>query len=201
MTKIFFLIFVVSLSLLYSCHGNKNKNTISIDSLKINIADDSNNIQENKQNVQVSKSKLIVKDSCMIFFMPESKDRSDLIQFYGDYDSYYFQSIFNSFVEQYYKIKALLNNSRVKVSLSYSKEFDFPLSDKDTFVYNLQAENQFMGYILFDGINQPFIRNGLQRAADISNDIRNYFNFKNFTFINPDEADSTKNNKSNYDGN
>ena len=164
--------------LTFSCKNDNTKNGI-IDSLKVDIidTDDSLNIIDSE-----SDKTRIIADTQVLFFMPSPQEKQKLIKFYGTYNQYEFQAIFNNFSILSKNIKKALQKQAITVEVTYAKKFIFLTTD-DTLIYDLKLENQFMGYILADGVNTPLIRNGVPRTKDVSNDIRNYYNIVNFNIF------------------
>jgi len=176
MKKITYIILIISITL-FSCKKNKDKENINLEELiTVKFPVDST-----KTIVQTEKQ--IIKDTMIVYFWPSSSERSLIIQKYSNTDDIYlFQSIFSDFLSQYNKMKSIMKKYKINVKMSYSKQFYFCLPTKDTIIYNLDQEGQIMGYLLFDGNNQRLFRYGLPKSSDITNDIRNYFNIKNFSY-------------------
>ncbi len=150
----------------------------NLDSLKVDISDTSFQDTING-DLTVENQVRTLLDTQILFFMPAPDERQNIINYYGSYNQYEFQNVFNNFMSLSRTVKNKLTGIDIPVEVTYAKQFVFPL-DSDTIVYDLKIEDQIMGYILFDGVNQPLIRNGVQRSRDVTNDIRNYFNLTNF---------------------
>ncbi|MBN2890619.1 MAG: hypothetical protein JXL97_02015 [Bacteroidales bacterium] len=171
----FFLIIVVFL-FVASC-GREDNAKNNIDSLKIELIDTS--IVNNNLGDEYDKTR-VVSDTQILFFMPSPKEKQELIKFYGTYNQYELQVVFSNFSNLSKNVKSALSQYGIKVEVTYATKFIFPMKD-DTLVYDLKIENQIMGYVLADGVNNPLIKSGVQKTKDVSNDIRNYFNISNFS--------------------
>ena len=177
--KIFFVLF--SLILLFSCRKeqNNNNNNSFRDSMKVELKDTiRNRIDSIDNNPSVSRV-MFVRDTEVLFFLPAPKQRQELVKFYGMYDQYRFRDIFSNFIDLSNTAKNVLRKRGIPVKITYSKRFIFPL-DSDTVVYDVNLEDQIMGYILADGQNPPLIKNGVSKRNQLSKDLRNYFNLSNF---------------------
>jgi len=171
---------LIVFSLTVSCgHSDPDGDNTPEDNFKIKVdsiaAKDSTN-----PDGAVDEDVRIISDTQVLFFMPSPAERRELINYYGAYNQYEYQTIFNSFIDLSKTVKSGLSGRGIKVEVTYAKKFIFP-TEQDTIVYDLTLEDQVLGFIIADGINPPIIRNGVQSTRDVSNDLRNYFNLKNFS--------------------
>jgi len=176
--KCFFVILGFVLLIHIASCKQESSQSGNLDSLKVDISDTS---FQDTSNIGIDGEDQVrtLLDTQILFFMPAPNERQNIINYYGSYNQYEFQNIFNNFVSLSRTVKTKMTGINIPVEVTYAKQFVFPL-DSDTVVYDLKVEDQIMGYILFDGVNQPLIRNGVQRSRDVTNDIRNYFNLTNF---------------------
>jgi hypothetical protein len=174
MKKITFFAIVVLLFYMVSCKEDNNEEQISTDSIKVNFVGNSDTDVE-PANIEEK----VVRDTQVLFFLPSPRERVQMVKFYGTYDQYDFQAVFNNFLNLSQVVKSALKPRGIPVEVTYAKRFVFPMTD-DTLIYDLEEENQIMGYILADGESMPLIKNGVQKRRQVSNDLRNYFNLKNF---------------------
>lgn len=170
-----FLSLFLFLLIFYSCK-NDNEEGNYMDSLKVTIID-TTIIDSSNTTIPTER---IVSDSQILFFMPSPKERQDFIKFYGVYSQYEFQTMFTNFNNLSNSVKNAMRTTGIPVEVTYAKKFIFPLKD-DTLIYDLNTEEQIIGFILADGVNYPLIRNGVQKKGNVSNDIRDYFNISNFS--------------------
>jgi len=187
-TVFFALLLVFSL---FSCKKGNENNTISQDSLilKVDNIQEGNNTSDNNASDPKTKIRTIV-DTQVYFFLPSPKERQELIKFYGMYNQYQFRDIFSNFIELSNTAKRLLIARDINVEITYAKRFIFPL-DGDTIIYDINLEDQILGYILADGVNPPLIKNGVTKKDQLSKDLRNYFNLVGFRILNDEpETDS-----------
>ncbi len=176
MRRYFFIIAVIFSFLLTNCKEDSDENTLSTDSIKVNLSDTT---VVDTSGIVTDVDERVIVDTQVVFFLPSPRERMQMIKFYGTYDQYDFQAVFNNFLNLSQVVRSALRARGIAVEITYAKRFVFPMQD-DTLVYDLEKEDQMMGYILADGINMPMIKNGVQKRKQVSNDIRNYFNLKNF---------------------
>jgi hypothetical protein len=180
MNKKYLILFSILILIFSQCKKKQHEQNTNInDSLKISINDSSYADSANSEDIIGKEKEKIVTDTQVIFFLPSPQSRQELIKFYGTYNQYEFQNIFSNFIDLSRSVKYALKSKKIPVEITYAKRFVFPL-DSDTLVYDLEQEDQIMGYILFDGVNPPLIKNGLQKRKQVSNDLRNYFNLAKF---------------------
>lgn len=193
MEKYLYLLLIL-LILFSSCKKNKENEKQNLEDLILV------NVPKDTSKTIIETQKQIIKDTLIIYFWPSSSERTTIVQKYSDGENIYvFQSMFSDFLSQYNKMKSLMNRYKINVVMSYAKQFYFCMPANDTIAYNLEQEGQIMGYILFDGNNQPIFRYGLPKSNDITNDIRNYFNIKNFSYYSDlQEQKNTNNENDNY---
>lgn len=162
---------------LLSC-GNDNKN----DNKNAETIQETETISEAKDSInettEITENVRIIADTLVIFFLPSPKERQKMILFYGTYNKYEFQTLFSDQINLYKIVKNALKKHNIKVETSFAERFLFPI--QDTITYDLKIESQIIGFILFDGVNPPMIKNGIPKKNSISNDIKSYFNLKNF---------------------
>lgn len=163
------------LLMLFSCKNDSDE-LHSIDSLKIVIEDSSSVV---KVDEELDEAR-IVADTQILFFMPSPEKKKDIVKFYGLYNQYEFQTVFSNFSNLANSVKSAMYSHDIKVEVTYATKFIFPI-ENDTLIYDLELEDQILGYILTDGKNMPLIKNGVQLTKDVSNDIRNYYNLANFS--------------------
>ncbi len=175
---LYHILFVFIIFVLFACNDNSGDNNKNSDSINLNY-NDSTYIKMS-EGEQVEKT-VFVDDTIILFFMPSKKKKQELIKYFGVYDQYELEIIFRNFENLYINTTKMIKNRDIKIDLSYAEKFIF-LYENDTIIYDLEDENQYFGYILADGINMPLIKNGVQKTNDVSNDIRNYFNLKNFSY-------------------
>ncbi len=174
MKKIFIFSFL-AVFVFAACKKEKKTAVIQEDSLKVMLKDTvSADDVENYDSVQV------LTDTNVIFFLPSPKERRELIELYGNGQEYNFTVMFNNFLNLEQSVKRSLSSKKIPVDISYAKRFVCIMSDTDTMIYDLKIEDQIMGYLFFDGVNNPLIKNGVQTRKQTSDDIRNYFNIPNF---------------------
>lgn len=188
--KTFFLTLLLMISL-FSCKKDSKKNVQSQDSLALIVDDISEGQTSLNNNTSEPKTKIrTIIDTQVYFFLPSPKERQDLIKFYGMYNQYQFRDIFSNFIDLSNTAKSLLITRDINVEITYAKRFIFPL-DGDTIIYDVELEDQILGYILADGINPPLIKNGVTKKDQLSKDLRNYFNLVGFRILNDEpETDS-----------
>lgn len=193
MKKLIYILLIISLSFV-SCKKNNQKNKLNLDEI-ISVS-----IPKDSTKTIIEAEKQVIKDTTIVYFWPSSSERYGIIQKYSDEENiYFFQTMFNDFLSQYNKMKVLMKKYKINVVMSYAKQFYFCMPSNDTIEYNLEQEGQIMGYLLFDGNNQPVFRYGLPKSIDITNDIRNYFNIKNFSYYS--DLNEQKNNNNEDDNN
>ncbi len=177
MKRYFFIILtVVVFFLLSNCKEDTDDNRLSTDSIKVDLSDTT---VVDTSGIVTDIDERVIVDTQVVFFLPSPRERMQMVKFYGTYDQYDFQAVFNNFLNLSQVVRSNLRSRGIPVEITYAKRFVFPMQD-DTLVYDLEKEDQMMGYILADGINMPMIKNGVQKRKQVSNDIRNYFNLKNF---------------------
>jgi len=175
MHKYFIFLFIIFA--IFSCKKEtKTENDFFNDSIHTQITDTSTNTTTKQEN---DKNVFTIKDTSVIFFMPSSQEQKELTKIYGTYDQYQMNIVYKNFINLKNLVKRSLSRRGIGVQMSYAKKFIIPMTD-DTLVYDLNIEDQIMGYILFDGENMPVIKNGVQTKKQVTLDIRNYFNLKNF---------------------
>jgi hypothetical protein len=176
MKNIKYFTFIIFIIIYISCKRDINS-TKDIDSLKLHKVDTIKKHLNAKEN---TIKEVTITDTIVVFFYPSNKQRQELIKYYGMYDQYDFIALFNNFTILAEDTKNSLKKHKIITDISHANRFIFPTAI-DTFIYDINFEDQIMGYILADGVNYPLIKNGVQLPKDISLDIRNYFNLKNFS--------------------
>ena len=139
--------------LTFSCE-NDNKNTFSIDSLKVGFVDTTKTVQDNEEVVENIR---VVDRKQALFFMPSPEQKQELFKYYGYYNQYEMQIVFQNFSNLAKNTRSALQKVDIESEITYAEKFVF-ITQSDTFVVDMRVEKQIFGYILFDGINKPLIK-------------------------------------------
>ncbi len=117
----------------------------------------------------------------VVFFMPEYKERQNIMHFYGDdpYSKMQLQQMFRNFFRLYRAVRPELKKDSINCFFTYHWKFKIK-TDTGYIYFDRKEQNQIFGFILADGHSQPQIFYGLYRIGEMESLISNYFKIKDF---------------------
>ncbi len=159
-----------------SCRKKQQNNEYKklVDTLQVNTID-----TELTKGLQMEKKPVVIDGPSVIFFMPDYKERMQIIRFYGAYNQYDFEHIFSNFRRLALDARQALAKHKIKSFLTYSWQFDIK-TDSGYVHFDRKAQNEIIGFIIADGHRQPLIKFGLYKYVEFEKLIKDYFEILDF---------------------
>lgn len=171
--------------ILFSCNNSQenNKNDF-FDSINVDIKDtlskiDSTGIIINEEKINSVEGRNI------IFFMPTSKEKNEILKHHGMYTKYDFQSIYNDFELLARNTRKIVSNQNISLEISTANKFEIKM-DTGIIVYNRNKEEEIIGIIFSDGKQQPYFLFGLYNYSDLKDSVQKFFKIKEIQNVQPD---------------
>jgi len=187
----FFLTFIF-----FSCkNSNEIQNTDKLfDSLETSITEQ---IDLNSVDISIEETddKLVLSQKSIIFFMPKKKEISKIVEHYGSYSFYDFQTLFNDFKYLATAIKSNVENKNIHSEITTAPIIEIQ-TPKNLFVFKRADVKDILGIILYNGVDEPIVKYGMVTNYDLTILIREYFsysNFENYGYTDSTDTDTEKN--------
>ena len=160
-----------------SCMDNR-QNAIQTPAAEI-VSNETTNIIEEKEEVD---ELYIIEDKAVIFFMLSKIELKKLTKELGSSYRYETDYLFNNFTRQSKSFKKLLSKHNIQSELISNKKILIKLKNGQTVSFNRVREDQIMGEIISDGIQDPIIEFGMFSNKELIAIIKKYFQIENFGF-------------------
>ena len=160
---------------LLSCQNKENTGNELFSSEELNI-DDMEVLDEDKDPVN---ELYIIEDKAVIFFIVSKKEMEKLNRELGSSYRYETDMMFNNFIRQAENFKKILAKHNIYSELARNKRFLIKLKNGQTINFNRIREDQIMGEIITDGVQEPIIEFGMYRNKELVALIKDYFKIKN----------------------
>ena len=184
--KQYFYILILFLSVfLFSCNNSQenNKNDF-FDSINIEIKDTLTKVDSSDISINENKINL-VEGRKIIFFMPTSKEKNEILKHYGIYTKYDFQSIYNNFELLARNTRRIISNQNISLEISTANIFEIKM-DTGIVVFNRKKEEEIIGIIISDGKQQPLFLFGLYSYPELKDSIQKFLKIETIANIQPD---------------
>ncbi len=175
--KKYYYIFAFFLLTLLSCKNLSEPKENFFDSVKIEIQDTMLHL-DTTTSISHKDNTFIVEKRSIIFFMPTKEERKDIDKQYGNFAKWDLQEIFNRFQQLAKSSKRNLSKSNFKIELTTDIVFKIEMDTSGYVVFNRKKEDQLVGIIFSDGIQEPVIKFGVLKRSDILEIVSNFFNEK-----------------------
>ena len=178
--KKFSIWFLLPLLVLAACKHKQKKESIDtlVDTMQIKTTD-----TELTKGVDLTHKTVKIDSPSVIFFMPDYKERTEIIRFYGTYNQFDFEQIFSNFRRLALDASQALTRQHIKSYLTFSSQFDIK-TDSGYIHFDRKAQHEIVGFIIADGHKAPLIKFGVYKYIDLENLIKDYFNIKDFNMLN-----------------
>jgi hypothetical protein len=125
----------------------------------------------------------VIEDKAVIFFLLSNSEMKKLYRELGG--SYRFETdyLFNNFNQQAKAFRKALAKHNIHSKIAYNKRFLIKLKNGQTVRFNRIREDQIMGEIITDGVQDPLIEYGMYTKKDLVNLIKKYYKIENFGFV------------------
>ena len=175
--KLAFLIIIPLI--LGSCKHKKQDNTLIniVDTIKVRTVD-----TQLVHSIEMEKKTILIDKPSVIFFMPNYKERQQLIRFYGEYNRFNFEQIFSNFRRLALDAGKALKKYNIKSYLTYAWKFDIK-TDTGIVHFDRKQQKEILGFIIADGHKPPITAFGVYKYIDLEKLIQDYFNLKDFHMI------------------
>ena len=137
-----------------------------------------NNLEEKEEVDEL----YIVEDKAVIFFVLSKIELKKLTKELGSSYRYETDYLFNNFTRQSKSFKKLLSKHNIQSELISNKKILIKLKNGQTVSFNRVREDQIMGEIISDGIQDPIIEFGMFSNKELITIIKKYFQIENFGF-------------------
>ncbi len=176
------LLIIVLFASLTSCKNSEQK-TINkpVKELLANEKD----YELEKENNEVDEL-YIIEDKAVIFFLLSKNELTELTKELGSSYRYETDYLFNNYTQQTKKFKKLLAKHNIHSELIRNKKFLIKLKNGQTVSFNRIHEDQIMGEIISDGIQDPIIEYGMFKNKELASLIQNYYKIENLGFVEQD---------------
>ncbi len=171
---------LLPLLVLAGCKHKQKKESIDnlIDTMHIKATD-----TELTKGVDITHKTVKIDSPSVIFFMPDYKERSEIIRFYGTYNQFDFEQIFSNFRRLALDASQALVKQHIKSYLTFASQFDIK-TDSGYIHFDRKAQNEIVGFIIADGHKAPLIKFGVYKYLELEKLIKDYFNITNFNMLN-----------------
>lgn len=139
-------------------------------------------VYEQKELEEADKL-FVVEDKAVIFFVLSNSEIKKLYRELGGSYRYETDYLFNSFNQQAKAFQKVLAKHNIHSEIAYNKRFLIKLKNGQTVRFNRIREDQIMGEIISDGVQDPIIEYGMYTKKDLVNLIKRYYRIKNFGFV------------------
>ena len=174
--NIFLFIFFFFFLFFTSCNINESKNKENFfDSVNVKLqdtinSDDTTNIVQDSE-VEVYE----IKDKSVTFFMPNYKEKKEIVKHYGIHTQYDFQHLYDNFTHLSDYSNRNLKKYNINTTTSTAYEFHIHKNNDSIIVFNKIIEDEIIGMILYDGKNKHYITYGLYSNRDFNKLIETFF--------------------------
>ena len=170
---------------LFSCNNiqENNKNDF-FDSIDIEINDTLTKVDSSKITINEKKINL-VEGRKIVFFMPTSKEKNEILKHHGIYTKYDFQSIYNNFELLARNTRRIISNQDILLEISTANIFEIKM-DTGIIVFNRKKEEEIIGIIFSDGKQQPYFLFGLYSYSELRDSVQKFFKIKTIVNLQPD---------------
>ena len=138
-----------------------------------------NNIEEKEEVDEL----YIVEDKAVIFFVLSKSEQKKLTKELGSSYRYETDYLFNNFTRQSKSFKKLLSKHNIQSKLISNKKILIKLKNGQTVSFNRVREDQIMGEIISDGVQDPVIEFGMFSNKELVAIIKKYFQIENLGFV------------------
>lgn len=125
----------------------------------------------------------IIEDKVVIFFVLNKSELKKLTKELGSSYRYETDFLFNNFIRQAKSFKKLLASHNIQSDLIRNKRFLIKLKNGQTVSFNRIREDQIMGEIISDGVQDPIIEFGMFSNKELVAIIKKYFQIENLGFV------------------
>lgn len=130
-----------------------------------------------------------VDNKAVIFFMPTIKEQQKMFREFGSSYKWETTSMFNNFKKQSRDFKKLIKKQNIKTELVHSSKIKINLDNGNSVYFDRIKEDQIMGQILTDGVQEPNITYGKFKNKELAKLIKDFFGIEDLGKI---PSDSTK---------
>lgn len=116
-----------------------------------------------------------VDKKAVIFFMPTGREQRKMFKEFGSSYIWETTSMFNNFKKQSRDFKKLIRRQNIKTELIHSSKIKINLDDGTSVYFDRIQEDQIMGQILTDGVQEPNITYGKFKNKELAKLIKDYF--------------------------
>lgn len=162
--------------LAYNSCGDENENRAINDVSPVSDVLDTVNYNEDIEEVD---ELFIIEGKAVIFFFLSKKELRKLNKELGSSYRWETDYLFNNFTKQSINFKKVLKNHNIQSDLIRNKRFLIKLKNGQTVSFNRIREDQIMGEIISDGIQDPIIEFGMFPNKELIAIINNYFQIEN----------------------
>ncbi|RLD75980.1 MAG: hypothetical protein DRJ10_14335 [Bacteroidetes bacterium] len=128
----------------------------------------------------------IIENKTVIFFLLSKKELKELTKELGSSYRYETDFLFNNYTQQAKRFKKLLAKHNIQSELIRNKKFLIKLKNGQTVSFNRIHEDQIMGEIISDGIQDPIIEYGMFSNKELAALVQNYYKIENLGFVEPE---------------
>ncbi len=170
---------------MFSCQNSKQE-TIN-KPVEKPLLNEKEYILEKEEKDEIEKL-YIVEGKAVIFFLLNKSELNKLTKELGSSYRYETDFLFNNYTHQAKEFKKLLAKYNIKSELIRNKKFLIKLKNGQTVRFNRIREDQIMGEIISDGIQDPVIEFGMYQNKDLAELLQKYFQIENLGFVQQDSV-------------
>ena len=161
-----------------SCEDSHQK-TIHVPAIELESIDSVKNIEEKEEVDEL----YIIEDKAVVFFVLSKSEQKKLTQELGSSYRYETDYLFNNFTRQSKSFNKLLSKHNIQSKLISNKKILIKLKNGQTVSFNRIREDQIMGEIISDGVQDPIIEFGMFTNKELISIIEKYFQIENLGFV------------------
>jgi len=125
----------------------------------------------------------VVEDKSVIFFVLSNSEMKKLYRELGGSYRYETDYLFNNFNQQAKAFQKVLAKHNIHSEIAYNKRFLIKFKNGQTVRFNRIREDQIMGEIISDGVQDPIIEYGMYTKKDLVKLLKKYYEIENLGFV------------------
>jgi hypothetical protein len=140
-----------------------------------------------KEIAKENKSKFfVIENKAVIFFMPVKQEVKDFLKELGESYTWEAEALFNNFAKQANSFQSIIQRQNIKCAISTNEKFEIHLKNGKVVVFDRIEQDQIIGQILTDGVQQPRIEFGMYSNRELAGLIQGFFKINSLGYVPPD---------------
>jgi hypothetical protein len=164
--------------------GGTEKTTVKSDNSDL---DTSAYSQIEQEIAKENKNKFyVIENKAVIFFMPVRQEVKDFLKELGESYTWEAEALFNDFAKQANSFQSIIQRQNIKCAISTNEKFEIRLKNGKVVIFDRIEQDQIIGQILTDGVQQPQIKFGMYNNRELAGLIQVFFKINSLGYVPPD---------------